>query len=161
MPRSDKKPGSLDAYGKFPIRVKWKGKAVAGMTKMGRLDPGSKLPGTGANKAGGIMRKPPGHRGFEPVILEKGMTLDLDFMQWAEKCRNPGPSAGMVSKGRYCRDLVIDVIGKDGRAAKGYLVRNAWVSKIQAPGLDAGANDVAIESIQIENEGWEDSDGGD
>ena len=37
-----------------------------------------------------------------------------------------------------------------------YKVFRAWVSEFQAlPDLDANANAVAIQSIKLENEGWE------
>ncbi len=37
-----------------------------------------------------------------------------------------------------------------------YKVYNCWVSEFQAlPELDANANSVAIQSIKLENEGWE------
>ena len=38
----------------------------------------------------------------------------------------------------------------------GYNVFRAWVSEYQAlPDLDANANAVAIQTIKLENEGWE------
>jgi phage tail-like protein len=37
-----------------------------------------------------------------------------------------------------------------------YKLFRAWVSEFQAlPGLDASANAVAIQTLKLENEGWE------
>lgn len=36
-----------------------------------------------------------------------------------------------------------------------YIVRRAWVCEYTAPGLAAGADSVAIQSITLAHEGWE------
>ena len=43
-----------------------------------------------------------------------------------------------------------------GQVAITYIVYRCWVSEFQAlPELDSNANAVAIQSIQLQNEGWE------
>ena len=43
-----------------------------------------------------------------------------------------------------------------GQLALAYKVYRCWVSEFQAlPDLDANANAVAIQTIKLENEGWE------
>ena len=43
-----------------------------------------------------------------------------------------------------------------GQVAQSYNVYRCWVSDFQSlPDLDANANAVAIQSIKLENEGWE------
>ena len=43
-----------------------------------------------------------------------------------------------------------------GQLVTAYKVFRSWVSEFQSmPKLDASANEVAIESMKLENEGWE------
>jgi len=46
-----------------------------------------------------------------------------------------------------------------GQLVIAYIVYRCWVSEFQAlPDLDANANAIAIQSIKLENEGWERDD---
>jgi phage tail-like protein len=56
----------------------------------------------------------------------------------------------------YKQNLAIIVLTEKGHPAMRYNLYNCWVSEYTAlPGLDAGANAVAIESLKIEVEYWE------
>ena len=47
-------------------------------------------------------------------------------------------------------------LGRRGQLALAYKVFRCWVSDFQAlPDLDANANAVAIQTLKLENEGWE------
>ncbi|UCE46193.1 MAG: phage tail protein, partial [Phycisphaerales bacterium] len=49
-----------------------------------------------------------------------------------------------------------EVYNEAGQLVLAYKVYRCWVSSYQAlPELDANANEVAIESIVLQNEGWE------
>ena len=52
--------------------------------------------------------------------------------------------------------MIIEMYNEAGQLVLAYKVYRCWVSQFTAlPDLDASGNDVAIESIQLENEGWE------
>jgi phage tail-like protein len=52
--------------------------------------------------------------------------------------------------------VVIEFYNEAGQLALRYLVYRCWVSEYQAlPDLDANATAVAIQTIKLENEGWE------
>ena len=104
-----------------------------------------------------VSRRSPGRTSFEAITLERGVTHDLDFEQWANKVWNYGAGLGAeVSLRDFRKDLVIDLYNEAGQLALSYRVFRAWVSEYQAlPELDANANAVAIQSIKLENEGWE------
>ena len=56
----------------------------------------------------------------------------------------------------FRKDLILEVYNEAGQLAIAYKIYRCWVSEFQAlPELDANANAVAIESIKLENEGWE------
>jgi phage tail-like protein len=86
--------------------------------------------------------------------LERGVTHDTDFEAWANKVAALGTPGTSLADSR--KDIVIDVFNEAGQKIISYLVFRCWVSEYQAlPDLDANATAVAIESIKLENEGWQ------
>jgi phage tail-like protein len=52
--------------------------------------------------------------------------------------------------------VVIDVFNLQGALATSYVLHRCWVSEFQAlPELDASGNAIAIQTLTIQNEGWE------
>ena len=61
-----------------------------------------------------------------------------------------------VSLKDFRKDIIIEVMNEAGQVAIAYKVYRCWVSEFTAmPELDASANAIAIQSIQLQNEGWE------
>jgi phage tail-like protein len=61
-----------------------------------------------------------------------------------------------VSLKDFRKDIIIEMYNEAGQLAFAYKVYRCWVSEFQAqPDLDANANAVAIQTIKLENEGWE------
>jgi phage tail-like protein len=102
-------------------------------------------------------RKSPGRTKFEAITLERGVTHDVEFERWANKVWNFGSGLGAeVSLANFRKDLIIEVYNEAGQLAIAYKVFRCWVSEYQAlPDLDANANAVAIQTLKLENEGWE------
>jgi len=146
-----------DPYKNFKFRVKWDGRYVAGISKVGALKRTTELV---EHREGGdpsTTRKSPGQTKFEAIMLERGVTHDPEFESWAQKVWNFGASLGAeVALANFRKDLIIEMLNESGQVAKAYKVYRCWVSEYQAlPELDASANAVAIESIKLEHEGWE------
>jgi phage tail-like protein len=56
----------------------------------------------------------------------------------------------------FRKDIIIEVYNEAGQLALSYRVFRCWVSEFQAQAdLDANANAVLIQSLKLENEGWE------
>ncbi len=102
-------------------------------------------------------RKSPGRTEYEAITLERGITHDPDFENWANKVWNYGEQLGAeVSLSDLRKDVTIEVYNEAGQLAVAYNVFRCWVSEFQAlPEFDANANAVAIESMVLQNEGWE------
>ena len=91
------------------------------------------------------------------------MTHDDAFQQWANKVwdyQNAQAAADQrtkeVSLKDFRKDIIIDMFNEAGQKVLSYYVYRAWVSEYQAlPELDANANAVAIQTIKLENEGWD------
>ena len=147
----------LDPYKNFKFRVKWDGRYVAGISKVSALKRSTELV---EHREGGnpsTSNKSPGRTKYEAITLERGVTHDTEFEKWANKVWNFGSGLGSeVSLSDFRKDLTIDVYNEAGQKVLGYNVFRAWVSEYQAlPDLDANANAVAIQTIKLENEGWE------
>ena len=66
-----------------------------------------------------------------------------------------GPGAEL-SLADFRKDIIIDLFNEAGQKVISYNVFRCWVSEYQAlPDLDANANAVAIQTLKLENEGWE------
>jgi phage tail-like protein len=102
-------------------------------------------------------RKSPGLTEYGPITLERGITHDLEFEKWANKIWNFGAGLGSeVSLKDFRKDIIVEVYNEAGQKVLAYKIYRCWVSEYQAlPELDAKANAIAIETIKIENEGWE------
>jgi phage tail-like protein len=102
-------------------------------------------------------RKSPGRSKYEAITLERGVTHDLDFEAWANKVWDFGGGAGAESSlADFRKDVILDVFNEAGQKAISYKIYRCWVSEYQAlPDLDANANAVAIQTLKLENEGWE------
>ncbi len=147
----------FDPYKNFKFRVKWDGKYVAGVSKVGAL---KRTTEPVKHREGGdpsTSRKSPGRSEFEAITLERGVTHDPEFEAWASKVWRFGAGLGAESSLKdFRKDLMIEVYNEAGQLALAYRVFRAWVSEFQAlPDLDANANAVAIQTIKLENEGWE------
>lgn len=150
-------PQRFDPYKNFKFIVRWDGRAVAGISKVGLLKRTTEVV---THREGGdpsSSRKSPGRTEFDAISLERGVTHDEDFERWANKVWDYGSGLGSeVSLKDFRKDIIIDVMNEAGQVAKSYKVFRCWVSEFQAmPELDANANAVAIEMIKLENEGWE------
>lgn len=147
----------FDPYKNFKFRVKWDGRYVAGVSKVGALKRSTELV---EHREGGdpsTSRKSPGRTKFEALTLERGVTHDVAFEQWANKVWNFGSGLGAeVSLKDFRKDIILEVYNEAGQLVLAYKVFRCWVSDYQAlPDLDANANAVAIQTIKLENEGWE------
>ncbi|MEO8659578.1 MAG: phage tail protein [Bryobacteraceae bacterium] len=146
----------FDPYKNFKFRVKWDGKYVAGVSKVSSLKRTTEVV---KHREGGdpsSSRKSPGRTEFEAVTLERGVTHDKEFEQWANKIWNFGSGLGAeVSLKDFRKDIIIEVYNESGQLVLAYKVFRCWVSEFQAlPDLDANANAIAIQHLKIENEGW-------
>lgn len=150
-------PERFDPYKNYKFRVKWDGRYVAGVIKVGSLKRTTEVV---EHREGGdpsTVRKSPGQTKYEPITLERGVTHDVEFERWANKVWNFGAGLGSeVSLKDFRKDIIIDLFNEAGQKVISYRVFRCWVSEFQAlPELDASANAIAIETIQLQNEGWE------
>jgi phage tail-like protein len=101
--------------------------------------------------------KSPGRTSFDAITMERGISHDVEFEKWANKVWQVGAGLGAeVSLRDFRKDILIELYNEAGQLVIAYKVYRCWVSELQAlPDLDANAAAIAIQSIKLENEGWE------
>jgi phage tail-like protein len=147
----------FDPYKNFKFRVKWDGRYVAGVSKVSAL---KRTTDVVEHREGGdpsSVRKSPGQTKYEAITLERGVTHDEEFEKWANKVWNWGSGLGSeVSLKDFRKEIIIELYNEAGQKVIAYKVYRCWVSEYHAmPELDASANAVAIQTLKLENEGWE------
>ncbi len=149
-------PHRFDPYKNFKFRVKWDGKYVAGISKVSPLVKTTEVVTHREGGDPGSFRKSPGQTDFAPIIIERGVTHDSEFEEWANKVFQIQSGEGtQVSLKDFRKDIVIELYNEAGQLAIAYHVFRCWVSEYQAlPELDAAGNAVLIQYLKIENEGW-------
>ena len=151
-------PERFDPYKNFKFRVRNEdGDYLLGVSKVSALKRTTEVV---KHREGGdpsSSRKSPGQTEYDAVTLERGVTHDMEFERWANKVWNYGSGLGGESSLKdFRRNLIVELYNEAGQIVLAYKLYRCWPSEYQPmPELDAGANAVAIQSLKLENEGWE------
>src|ERR1700753_3893197 len=150
-------PTRLDPYKNFKFRLKWDGQYVAAVSKVSGLKRTTEVI---EHREGGdpsTSRKSAGLSNFEPITLERGLTQDSAFEDWANLVWKFGAGLGSESAlNEFRKDIVIELYNEAGQLVRAYKVYRCWVSEYQAlPDLEANSTSIAIEHVILQNEGWE------
>jgi phage tail-like protein len=148
-----------DPYRNFNFRIIMDGQPVAACKKM------SKLAGTvdvvkfrAGDSPYAVAELSPGRLSYEPVTLEGGLTQDKTFQTWATALMVNEAMGGAVRvlEPYFRKEIMIQVFDIDHvTVVRQYVLHQAWCSRYTAMSdLIADANDMLIESIQIEHEGF-------
>jgi phage tail-like protein len=150
-------PERVDPYKNFKFRVKWDGRYVAGVSKVGALSRSTEVVEHRDGADPSTVYKSPGQTSFEAITLERGVTHDREFEKWANKVWYQGAELSMqLSLKDFRKDITIELLNEAGQVVTAYNIFRCWVSEFQTlPELDASANAVAIETITLQHEGWQ------
>ena len=144
----------LDPYKNFKFRLVWEGRCVYGCNQMR----GMKTPQVAEYRAGSdhstSPRKLPGPTKFDSITLDRGLTQDTAFHNWANQVSKFGSNPGaQVSLANFRKDIYLEFYNEAGLLITSYKIHRAWVSNYRAlPKLGGATNDVAIEHIEIHHE---------
>ncbi|WP_103763738.1 phage tail protein [Roseovarius confluentis] len=146
----------LDPYKNFKFRVKWDGRFVAGISKVSALKRSTEVLSL---REGGALSRPlrsPGKTAYEPITMERGITHDTAFEDWANQVFSLQGDAAVSLKDMR-KDIQVELYNLSGQLVIRYNVFRAWVSDYEAlPELDSqGEAMAAIERITLQHEGWE------
>jgi len=150
-----------DPFGKLTVKVRWEGLDIVGVSMVSRLTRKTVLPGQRGGPGLGF----PGLVGplvtsgvtsFEPIVLERPISSDHAFEEWANEVWSMGDRPGDAAARDYHKDVVIDYYNRGDQRVLSYRVYNCWVSEYQAvPEVSADGEVVGVERITLRHEGWE------
>src|SRR5262245_34754730 len=113
----------LDPYKNFKFRVRWDNKYVAGVSKVSAL---KRMTEVVEHRDGGdpsTVKRSPGQTKYEAITLERGVTHDKEFHQWANKVWNyPGARGGEVSLKDFRKDIRVELYNEVGQLVIAYNV---------------------------------------
>lgn len=148
-------PHRTDPYKHFKFRVVWDGKPVAGISKVSAL---KRTTDVVEHREGGslnITQRAPGLTRFEPITLERGVSHDPEFENWANLVWSPDAGAEVALKS-FRKDIAIELFNEAGQLALRYKVRRCWVSEYTALSeLGANTSCAAFQQLVLQHEGWE------
>jgi phage tail-like protein len=149
-------PTRFDPYKNFKFRLKWDGVYVAGVSKVSALKRTTEVIEFHSIETADAM-KSPGRTEYEAITVERGLTQDRTFEDWANKASRLGAAAGSeVALADFRKDVLLEFYNEAGQLVLAYKIYRCWPSFYQAlPPLDANSAEIAIEQLVLENEGWE------
>ncbi|MEP4053014.1 MAG: phage tail protein [Litorimonas sp.] len=172
MPKNTKFPKKTfrtDPYENFRFKLEWDGKAVSGFSNVAGLSRTTNVITHRSSDAQNSPRYLADQSSYEAITLERGITYDVDFEQWANEVWDfknstadddqKGDKNKDVSLKDFRQDLTLNVFNEAGQKVLAYKIYRCWPSGFTAtPEMDGNGNAVAIQSLRLENEGWERDD---
>jgi len=150
-------PSRLDPYKNFNFRVKWDGQYVPALVRVSGLVRTTEVI---ENREGGnpsTSHKSTGRTEFMPITLERGLTDDPAFENWANQVWQQGSALGAeMSLNEFRKNIYLELYNEAGQLVRAYKVYRCWPSEYQAMSqLDANVAATVIERLVLQNEGWE------
>ena len=159
MPDTSLPTTLINPYLTYNFIVKWDNQPVAAVSHVSGL---TRTTAVVPFRAGGQPQttfKIPGQTDYHPVTLERGITTDPVFEQWANKVwdySNSSKFGSEVSLKDFRKNIQIEVYNQAGQLAIRYNLYRCWPSEYTAlPELSAEANVVALASLTLQHEGWD------
>ena len=143
-------------YAAFNFVVKVNGTDIAGFMEASGLDaentPIEYREGrdqlSNAN-SGAFVRKQPGMERYPNVMLRRGITGSTALWDLRKAIRDAtdGPAVAGAAPGPI--NWLIELHDEAHQPVVSWTLTNAWISKLSGPSLNARANEIAIESIEV------------
>ena len=117
----------FDPYRSFMFQVVLEGQVVAGVSKVSALKRTTEVVKHREGNDVSHAKVSPGQTAHDAITLERGVTFDPVFNDWANQVFSP-EGLGGVSLLNFRKDLIIEELNEQGVVAKAYKVYRAWVS---------------------------------
>ena len=147
----------FDPYKNFKFRLKWDGRYIAGVSHVSPLVRHTEVVNYRAGGDPSASLKSPGRTEYEAVTLERGLTHDPAFENWADSVLGYGATPGQqTAPANFRKDVTLEIYNEVGQLVFAYQLKRCWPSEYQAlPDLDAGSNAVLLQHIKLECESWD------
>ncbi len=134
----------VDPYGSYNFLVEIDGITRAGFRECSGLDSTQDVHEYREGSDPITPRKLPGLTKYSNITLKWGITDDAQLWDWRRQA-----SSGKVQR----KNGSIILLDDSGEEKLRWNFREAWPTKWTGPGLNATANEVAIETLEIAHEG--------
>lgn len=144
-----------DPYKSFRFTVEISGHMVfakAGFQKVSGLQMSTEVVEYREGGDNLTVSKSPGLTKFEPITLERGMSEDNDMWNWASKLFDMDRTEHDTVK--YKANVKIKLKDRNGVVVKAWEIPNAWISRYETGEFDAMGNNVMLETIELQHEGF-------
>lgn len=159
MPGTSLPTTLVNPYLTYNFIVKWDNQNVAAVTRVTGLTRSTQVVNFRSGGQPQSSFKIPGQTDYTPVTLERGITTDPAFEQWANKIwsyPNTNQFGSEVSLADFRKNIQIELYNQAGQLAIRYNLYRCWPSEYTAlPELQAEANVVALASLTLQHEGWD------
>ena len=127
-------PTRVDPYKNFNFRIKWDGKYVAGVSKVSALKRTTEVIAFRDGGDASASRKSPGRTEYEAITLERGLTQDHTFEDWANKVWRLGAAARERGRARrFSQGHLPRVLQRGG--ASGARLQDPSLLAVALPGV--------------------------
>jgi phage tail-like protein len=138
----------VDPLRNFRFRVEIDGLQTAGFTEVQGLTANTDVVEYREGTDPPHLRKLSGLTKYGNITLRRGMTTSLELYNWYRQI-----TSGQLAGNR--KQVVIVVQDESGADQARFAVHEAWPIKYEAPDLNGKGNEVAIETLELTNEGIE------
>jgi phage tail-like protein len=138
-------PQRNDPYKAFNFLVEFEGVARAAFSEVRGLESETAVIEYRSG-AENVMRKLPGLTKFRNIVFRRGVTQDRELWDWRQNIVEGNPDR---------RNGSIILLDDQRTEVVRWNFRNGWPCKWEGPALNAKANEVAIETLEIAHEGLE------
>jgi phage tail-like protein len=147
----------LDPYKNFEFRLKWHGEYVAGFSECTMLEVTTEVITHRDGSDPSTSHKTPGLTEYEAITLERGVTHDTAFANWAGKVWSGDPDRDLLAPPEELRDdIILEILSETGQRTITHRIHRCWPSEYRAvPDSSDDANSIAIQHIKLQCEGWE------
>ena len=148
---------TYDPYRKFKFLVKWEGQYVMAVHKVSSITKSIDAIDWRTGGDSNFGAKVPGLTKWEPITLERGLSADAAFQKWMIEVNRYTKAGGQENEAvhNFRKNLQIEMYDLQNDLVMTINVYNAWPSKLTIADFDAKANELAIEHIELQNEGWD------
>ena len=148
-------PSRYDPYKNFKFRVKWDGAYIPGVRRVSGLGRVVHAVEYREGAEPNVVHHAPGVLGYDAITLERAVSHDTAFEDWA-KLVKPGTPGASGAYGGHLKTVRIEVVDQAGQAVIAYDVYHCWPSVYRPlPELVEGIPPMLIESITLVHDGWE------
>lgn len=132
-------------YRGYRFRVRWDNRYVSGVTRVSPLVVSAELVSYRTGSGATVMNTP-GNIKWEPVTLERGVSQDTAFEDWADKI--------IRDHVLQRKNVRIELLDRASRPLATYELYNCWVSSHQALSALETGGEPPVEKIVLQCDGW-------